>query len=147
MLRIFRFRKNPRVTVIGCALLGQVAVLCILLWLMGLESQSPSFRTSNSDRTGPTQSTVLASGPIVSTAGDGWRLVDQFSAHHALILKIETENLWAAKSITQRLIEPIVSSYNEVLVYFYSTGDRPSLPARRVQWTKISGYVEMDLRE
>ena len=147
MLRIFRFRKNPRVTVIGCALLGQVAVLCILLWLMGLESQSPSFRTSNSDRTGPTQSTVLASGPIVSTAGDGWRLEDEFYANHALIHKIENKKLLAAKSNKQQLIEPIVSSYNEVLVYFYSTGDRPSLPARRVQWTKISGYVEMDLRK
>ena len=97
--------------------------------------------------TGLSQDDGLASGPIVSTAGDGWRLVEQFSAHHALILKVETERLWAAKSITQELIEPVISSYNEVLVYFYLTTEKNSLPVRRVQWTKEGGYVEMDLRE
>ena len=146
MLDFSRFSRKPRVTAIGWIVFGQFAIFSILFWLLGVESKSPP-RPSHLDSTGLSQDDELASGPIVSTAGDGWRLVEQFSAHHALILKVETERLWAAKSITQELIEPVISSYNEVLVYFYLTTEKNSLPVRRVQWTKEGGYVEMDLRE
>ena len=146
MLSVSRFGTKSRVTAIGCIVCGQLAIFSILFWLFGVESKSPP-DPRHLDRTGLPQDNGLASGPIVSITGDGWRLVEQFSAHHALILKVETERLWVAKSITQELIEPVISSYNEVLVYFYLPTEKHSLPVRRVQWTKEGGYVEMDLRE
>ena len=116
MLNFSRFSGKPRVTTIGWIVFGQCVIFSILFWLLGAESKSPP-RPSDLGRAGLSQDEGLTSGPIVSTAGDGWRLVEQFSAHHALILKVETERLWAAKSITHELIEPVISSYNEVLVY------------------------------
>ena len=68
-------------------------------------------------------------------------------AHYALVLKVEADNLSDAKSIAQRLADPVTDSYNEVLVYFYPAGGQDGLPDRRVQWTVDGGYVEMTLRE
>ena len=146
MFSFSRFSRKPRIAAIGCIVFVQLAIFSILIWLLGVESKSPP-RPSHLDRTVLSRDDGQTGGPIVSIAGDGWLLVEQFSAHHALILKVETERLWATKSITQELIEPVISSYNEVLVYFYLTTEKNSLPVRRVQWTKEGGYVEMDLRE
>ena len=89
---------------------------------------------------------VLSGRPRVRVAGAGWRLVDQLSAHFALVLKVEAENLSDAKSIAQRLTGPVTDSYTEVLVYFHPTGGKDGLPDRRVQWTEAGGYIEMSLR-
>jgi len=84
--------------------------------------------------------------PRLATTGTGWRLVEQFSAHYALILEVEAENLSDAKSITQQLAEPVQDSYNEILVYFFPPDGQGGLPDRRVQWTESTGYVEVNLR-
>ena len=53
--------------------------------------------------------------PRLAMTGSGWRLVEQFSAHYALILEVEAENLSDAKSIAQQLAEPVQSTgYVEV---------------------------------
>ena len=84
--------------------------------------------------------------PRLAMTGSGWRLVEQFSAHYALILEVEAENLSDAKSIAQQLAEPVHDSYNEILVYFFPPDGQGGLPDRRVQWTKSTGYVEVNLR-
>ena len=84
--------------------------------------------------------------PRLAMTGSGWRLVEQFSAHYALILEVEAENLSDAKSIAQQLAEPVQDSYNEILVYFFPPDGQGGLPDRRVQWTESTGYVEVNLR-
>ncbi len=84
--------------------------------------------------------------PRLAMTGSGWRLVGQFSAHYALILEIEAENLSDAKFIAQQLAEPVKNSYNEILVYFFPPDGQGGLPDRRVQWTESTGYVEVNLR-
>lgn len=84
--------------------------------------------------------------PRLAMTGSGWRLVGQFSAHYALILEVEAENLSDAKFIAQQLAEPVKNSYNEILVYFFPPDGQGDLPDRRVQWTESTGYVEVNLR-
>lgn len=75
---------------------------------------------------------------------EGWKVVEQLSAHHVLVLEVETERIDEAKAITQQLVRPVADRYSEVLIYFYRPGQRGKLAARRVQWTPRGGYVVVD---
>lgn len=74
-----------------------------------------------------------------------WWVTDQFSGHWALVVKVETDRPHEALAIARRLIEPLSSSYVEVLVYVYPSGQTTSRALRRVQWTRAAGYVELRL--
>jgi hypothetical protein len=71
-----------------------------------------------------------------------WTVTEQLSAHHVLIVHVETRYLDEARSIARQIADPIRSRYAEILVYVHRPG-RPDLVApRRVQWTRQRGYVE-----
>lgn len=135
-----------KVALITGAVVIQVAVMGGLIWLLAHDDpRSRPAPTGITPKFTP-RVDVLAGWPELPLAGAGWRLVDQLSAHYALILDIEAENLPDAKAIAQHLTEPIKDSYNEVLVYFYLTGGKDGPADRRVQWTATDGYVEVSLR-
>jgi len=75
---------------------------------------------------------------------EGWKVVDQLSAHHVLVLEVETERLDEARAIAQQLVAPVADRYSEVLIYYYRPGQRGKLAARRVQWTPKGDYVVVD---
>jgi len=75
---------------------------------------------------------------------EGWKVVDQLSAHHVLVLEVETERLGEARAIAQQLVAPVADRYSEVLIYYYRPGPRGPLAARRVQWTPKGDYVVVD---
>jgi hypothetical protein len=74
--------------------------------------------------------------------GDGWKVVHQLSAHHVLVLEVETTRVQEAAAIAQQLAEPVHDRYSEIMVYFYRPGRRGGAPATRVQWTPKGGYLE-----
>lgn len=77
-------------------------------------------------------------------SAEGWKVVDQLSAHHVLVLEVETERLDEARAIAQQLVGPVADRYSEVLIYYYRPGQRGKLAARRVQWTPRGDYVVVD---
>jgi hypothetical protein len=76
-----------------------------------------------------------------------WTLTEHLSAHNVLIGQVETEFLNEAMSIAQQLTEPLKDKYAEVLIYFHRPGRPDTLPPRRVQWTRATGYVETRYEE
>lgn len=72
----------------------------------------------------------------------GWRVREHLSAHHVLIVRVETDRLGESLVIAQLLIEPVKARYAEALVYFYRPGSHRLV--KRVQWTPQSGYVETE---
>lgn len=79
---------------------------------------------------------------IPRPSGDGWKVVHQLSAHHVLVVEVETTRVHEAAEIAQQLAEPVKASYSEIMVYFFGPGGRGRLLAARVQWTPKGGYVE-----
>lgn len=75
-------------------------------------------------------------------SGDGWKVVHQTSAHHMLVLEVETERVTEAVQIARQLTEPVKDRYTEVMVYVFRPGRRGGLPAARVQWSHRAGYEE-----
>jgi hypothetical protein len=59
-----------------------------------------------------------------------------------LIVHVETRYLHDARAIATQVADPVKHRYAEVLIYFHRPGRPDTLPPRRVQWTKASGYVE-----
>ncbi len=82
--------------------------------------------------------TAFTPGP----SGYGWKVVHQLSAHHILVLEVETVRVPEATAIAQQLAEPVKDRYSEIMIYVFRPGRRGGLPAARVQWTPKSGYVE-----
>jgi hypothetical protein len=73
-----------------------------------------------------------------------WTVTEQLSAHHVLIVHVETNYLKEARAIARTIVDPILpkDNYAEILVYFERPGRPDPLPPRRVQWTPRAGFVE-----
>lgn len=79
--------------------------------------------------------------PWWQRGGEGWQVVHQLSAHHVLVVEVETERVGEALAIAHQLVDPVKAHYTECLVYIFRPGRRGGLPAARVQWTPRGGYV------
>jgi hypothetical protein len=116
------------------ALLGAVG----LAYLVGVVGGPPSHPSP----LGP-PSSAPTSG-LSSPPNEDWTVIHQLSAHHMLVVEVETARLDEAGAIAQQLTEPVKDRYSEILVYLYRPGTHGQLAARRVQWTPTAGYVVVD---
>lgn len=71
-----------------------------------------------------------------------WRVRSAFSAHRALVVRVETDDPAAALAIAREVVAPVADRYVEVLVYVYGPPSQPTTLVRRVRWTPRDGYVE-----
>ncbi|MCA1584649.1 MAG: hypothetical protein LC791_07725 [Acidobacteria bacterium] len=71
-----------------------------------------------------------------------WTVTEQLSAHHVLIVHVETRYLDEARAIASQIAAPVHGRYAEILVYVHRPGRPDPVAPRRVQWTPERGYVE-----
>jgi len=72
-----------------------------------------------------------------------WSVTHAYSAHHAMVVFVETTRVADAPIIAAEVVEPLKNRYDEVLVYVRGREQqREALPARRVQWTPRGGFLE-----
>lgn len=74
----------------------------------------------------------------------GWTVTKALSAHHVMVVDVETDRPEQAKQIAVQLVEPVRDRYEEVLIYIRRPGTAGELAARRIQWTPRGGYVEVN---
>ena len=73
----------------------------------------------------------------------GWTVTRAYSAHHMMVVEVQTDLQANASSIAAQVVEPLRDRYDEVLIYVREPGQQSDdFPARRIQWTKRTGYVE-----
>ena len=81
--------------------------------------------------------------PAPGTRYPGWTVTRAYSAHHAMVVEVETDLPIDASSIAAQIVEPRKSRYDEVLIYVRRPGQSAGeFPERRIQWTPRGGYVE-----
>lgn len=81
--------------------------------------------------------------PRVGTRFPGWTVTRAYSAHHMMVVEVETDTIGNGSRIAAQVVEPLKARYDEVLIYIREPGQQPEdLPARRIQWTPRAGYVE-----
>jgi hypothetical protein len=123
-----------RVLLFGTAWL---ALLAALIMAIGPVERPDSVRH-------PIPAAVLPPPP--PRAGErypGWTVTRAYSAHHMMVVEVQTDLGASASAIAAQLVEPVRDHYDEVLIYVRAPGQRTDdLAARRIQWTKRAGYVE-----
>lgn len=82
--------------------------------------------------------------PVPATFGQGWRIINQYSAHRVLLVEVETQRIDHAVAIAEEAIGGVKESYSEVLVYFHRPKRSRVLASARVQWTPRHGYRLID---
>jgi hypothetical protein len=81
--------------------------------------------------------------PRAGTRFPGWTVTKAYSAHHMMVVEVETDMPDTARQIAAQVVEPVKDRYDEILIYIREPETPPeNLPARRIQWTKRAGYVE-----
>jgi hypothetical protein len=108
-----------------------------------------SFRAASSTSTGEPPASVSppAPPPRAGVRYPGWTVTRAYSAHHMMVVEVETDRAANGAAIAAQLVEPLKDRYDEVLIYIRDPGQRPAdLPARRIQWTPRAGYVESSYR-
>jgi hypothetical protein len=58
-----------------------------------------------------------------------------------MVVEVEADQPSQALAIARQVVEPLQSRYDEVLIY--TREPEAPMPARRVQWTPRTGYIEM----
>ena len=127
-----------RIAGITLWLVGVVALAAV--WWLGHELGGRPVAPTGTNQPPPAVSKAFLPGP----SGDGWKVVHQTSAHHMLVLEVETERVVQARWIAQQLTEPVKDRYTEVMVYVFRPGRRGGLPAARVRWSHRGGYEATD---
>ena len=74
-----------------------------------------------------------------------WSITEQFAAQSVLVVQVETRRIGDALAIAHQIAAPLQDRYVEIMMYFHRPGRPDTLPPRRVQWTRASGFVETDL--
>ncbi len=71
-----------------------------------------------------------------------WKVTRRYSVNRVLIVEGECRDRDSAADIARSIVDRSSEAYDEVLVYVRAPGDRAH--ARRVQWTKATGYRLLD---
>jgi hypothetical protein len=78
---------------------------------------------------------------------DRWTITEQFAAQHVIVVQIETPHLDESAAIARAVTGPLQDRYSEVMIYFHRPGRPDTLPPRRVQWSRATGFVETDFEQ
>ena len=80
-------------------------------------------------------------------ARQAWYVTKATSAHHVMVVDVETEHVDEAGSIATEIVEGAGrSAYEEILIYVRNIGEGQGMAGRRVQWTPAGGFVETTLK-
>lgn len=124
-----------RVLLFGAAWFALLAGLTVAI--------GPPARSRSFSEPGPP---AVSPPPPLPRAGQqypGWTVTRAYSAHQMMVVEVQTDLQTSASKIAAQLVEPLRDRYDEVLVYVREPGQRSDdLAARRIQWTKRTGYVE-----
>ena len=105
-------------------------------------SDTATSETASSEITRPTP-IPPAPPPRAGARYPGWTVTRAYSAHHMMVVEVETDSPANASTIAAAVVEPLKERYDEVLIYVRGPGERTDrLAARRIQWTPRAGYVE-----
>ncbi|MDP1571188.1 MAG: hypothetical protein Q8L86_14435 [Vicinamibacterales bacterium] len=95
----------------------------------------------------PTQGTNLPIARQQANPWARWTVTSSLSAHHVLLVHIETRYLDEAMGIAKQIADPIKFRYAEVVIYFHRPGRPDLLPPRKIVWTPTDDYVETNYEE
>src|SRR5918992_4097556 len=124
-----------RVLLFGAAWTLMLAALAFAFLRLGMPSA-----VSVATATHPEALPPAPPPPRAGTRFPGWTVTKAYSAHHMMVVEVETDMPDTARQIAAQVVEPVKDRYDEILIYIRQPETPPDdLPARRIQWTKRAG--------
>ena len=76
--------------------------------------------------------------------GEAWVVTKVTSAHHMLVVNVDSERVGNAQAIAAEIVKPVQNrGFDEILVYVWRAHKHKPYADRRVQWTPKGGYSEL----
>jgi len=72
-----------------------------------------------------------------------WSATSTKTAMRGMVVDVDALRVEDAAAIARSIVEPRQAQFDVVLVYVHRVGARKELPARRVEWSRRDGYVEI----
>jgi len=72
-----------------------------------------------------------------------WSVTSTKSAMHGLVVNVEAFDVTGARHIAETIAEPRRGRFDVILVYVHHVGRGADMAARRVEWSRRDGYVEV----
>jgi hypothetical protein len=123
-----------------------------VLWLSAMILFAATLQWSGRTRPAPPPEPISALARSLNhlqskEAPQAWYVTRATSAHHVMVVDVETEQVERAGSIAVEIVEGARrSAYEEILIYVRKSGEGQGLAGRRVQWTPAGGFVETTLQ-
>jgi hypothetical protein len=127
-----------RVLIFSLAWIAALGLSAALL----VQSSRPAPRMARASPAPVSKSNRLPKAGASDERYPGWTVKRAFSAHHVMVVDVETDRPAEARRIAIQIVEPVRDRYEEVLIYVRKPGTLGELATRRVQWTPREGYVE-----
>ena len=122
-----------------------------VLWLTAIVLFAAALQWSGRARPAPPPAPVTALARSLNRLQSNetqqrWYVIKATSAHHVMVLDVETEHVDEAASIAAEIVDGARrSAYEEILIYVRMIGNGHGPAVRRVQWTPAGGFVETTL--
>jgi hypothetical protein len=72
-----------------------------------------------------------------------WSVTSTKHAMRGMVVNVDAFDVNGARHIAETIVEPRRSKFDDILVYVHHAGRSGDLPARRVEWSRRDGYVEI----
>ncbi len=79
--------------------------------------------------------------------GAGWTSLGVTAAHAAMVMRLTVDDGYDPMAIARDIVEPLMPSYVEILLYVHDAEREAAMPRLRIQWTPGRGYVATDYLE
>jgi len=123
--------------VVGSRYVRCVAVCALVVVGVGCEWSS--------ETAGPTpDATVNPTGPAL--VNERWQIMKMAMAHDIFTIEVEIVDPSSASEVARELVGPLQSQYAEILVYVYADGEGSGghVPLKRIEWTMVGGFSELE---
>lgn len=85
---------------------------------------------------------ALNRAPRTSTGSAAWVVTRATSVHHVMVVDLAAEHPESARQIAADVVAPVQDRYDELLIYVRALDRARDPRVRRIQWTRMGGYVE-----
>jgi hypothetical protein len=76
-----------------------------------------------------------------------WRALSRVSAHGALVVEVEADDLLDAEGIARQFVSDLDDRFSEILVYVRGDSGSAAPVIRRVRWTRQAGFETLQFTD
>ena len=127
------------------ALVGALTWLGVMaLFVVAVQrpARAPRVSAANASRTTLARSLAPPHVGTSYSVPDDWIVLRANSALRSLVVELEADRPEDARRIAEKVVKPVRTKYDTILIYVRRAGSPAGSSVRRVEWTPTRGFIE-----